>query len=360
MLADGSARNLRSWAKRELRCMFRDCPSPDLTTVARANRRDGFSHFKGGGNHAPESVNHRQGKAVVANWLRELYGAEAVAVEEATDTQRSNVADVLLTHPSGRRAAFEVQYAPLSVQAWRDRHESYVRQGIIDVWLWGHTRVHKSRSSYATGPYRLDDTQDELRKAGARVTFLNPETAQIGVATGVWDERPCLTYEREFELSVGRLSMTRMSDDGLTSELIAELARVSRARQAELARSEESEERRWQELVRAAAEAERMRAERLRVEEEQRAARESRRARITDVRRKRQKLVERDPRRGLPALTLAPSTTTPTQVVVTEDRSSSAQAPLLCRACGLPLDSILAASGYHVGPCEWGWRQRAT
>jgi hypothetical protein len=130
VLEDDQALELRTWAKQNLRCMFDDCPVPDLTTVSRANKRDGFKHGKGGRKHTPESVNHRQGKAVVANWLREAYPYARVELELATDTQRSNVADVMLILASGQRVAFEVQYAALSVAEWRRRHESYARQSV--------------------------------------------------------------------------------------------------------------------------------------------------------------------------------------------------------------------------------------
>ncbi|MDF2664277.1 MAG: hypothetical protein K0R81_127 [Microbacterium sp.] len=332
--------------------MFEDCPSPDLTTASRARRRDGFVHFRGGGKHAPESINHRQGKAVVAAWLRHLYGAESVAVEEATDTQRSNVADVLLTHPSGRRAAFEVQYAPLSVNAWRERHERYVAQGIIDIWLWGHTRVHKSRSSYAIGPYRLDDTQEELRQSGMRVTFLNPETAQIGVATSPWSDEPCLATGREFDLAVGPIFGAEMCDDGVTSELIRRLAAVSRRRKAELAREAEQADRRREAFARAAAERERQRAERLVAEQARQVEREARSERIAELRRQREELAGRDPLRGRPAPPAQPSTQTE-EVALTEPSRAPEQVRVSCRVCGQPLDPILASLGCHVGPCEW-------
>lgn len=113
------------------------------------------------------------------------------------------------------------------MEAWRERYERYVAQGIIDIWLWGHTRVRRSRFSYAAGPYRLDDTQEELRQSGMRVTFLNPETAQIGVAASPWHDEACLATGREFDLAVGAILGAEVCDGGLTSELIRRLAAVS-------------------------------------------------------------------------------------------------------------------------------------
>lgn len=137
ILADGAASAVREFTHNELRCPFPDCPQPQLKAVARARRRDGFSHLPGAHKHAPESVNHLQGKAVVADWLRSIFGPDVVAMEAASDTQRTRVADVMLTLPSGLRMAFEIQYAPLTVHQWLERHDSYREQGIVDVWLWG-------------------------------------------------------------------------------------------------------------------------------------------------------------------------------------------------------------------------------
>lgn len=337
VLPDNQATELRAFAKQHLRCMFDDCTVPDLTTVSRPKGRDGFRHGRGGGKHAPESVNHRQGKAVVAEWLRATYPTATVIVEQATDTQRSNVADVMLTLDSGQRVAFEVQYAALSVADWRRRHESYLQQGIIDVWLWGHTRVRKSRRE--PGIYRLEGVQDELREAGMRVTFLNPETEQIGIAAGSWDGRACLATEREYELVVEDLSRVRVSPDGLTSHVIGPLAAVSNERRkamdAELA-----------DQARRAREAEALKAER-----EARAALEEA-----------QRRAEREARldHDLAHMGRNRSWFDDGEYVVRKQRLQKPARPLdpdyaaangLCRNCGLPLDPIIT-NGVHFGPCE--------
>ncbi|MBN8423110.1 hypothetical protein JF531_01070 [Microbacterium esteraromaticum] len=331
ILPDGDLRSLspdeaaqrRRWVREELRCMFDDCPAPTLRAVARANRRDGFSHGRGAGGHSPESQNHRQGKAVVAAWLRERYPDATVVEELASDTQRSNVADVMLLHPSGRRVAFEVQYAQVSVAEWRERHESYARQGIIDVWLWGHTRVRKSPSEYAAGPYRLSDVQDEVRRSGSRVTFLNPETAQIAVATGRWDGRACLAYGRECSLHVENLVEVIMSERGLSSRTIAQLARASDERDVD----------------------EQQRAERAALERQKRDAQEVSRREQMKVDDERWALL-REKSAAYRAQVLAD------KAAQRAAKQAQEHPALTCRKCGERLDPILAASGVHVYPCR--------
>ena len=56
--------------------------------------------------------------------------------------------DVLVSMPGGQLFAFELQYSPLSVSEWRRRHDGYVTQRVIDVWLFGHLPPHLRRSRY--------------------------------------------------------------------------------------------------------------------------------------------------------------------------------------------------------------------
>lgn len=328
VLPDGEADVRRQWTREHLRCMFDDCPAPALRAVSRANRRDGFSHGGGAGKHSPESLNHRQGKAVVAQWLRTKYPDALVQEELATDTQRSNVADVMLHLPNGRRVAFEIQYASLSVEEWRSRHESYVRQGIIDIWLWGHTRIRKSRGASADGPYKLDEVQDEVRKVGLRVTFLNPETAQVAVATSRWGERVATAFQRECSLLVQSLDGVRVSPRGLHSDAIVSLALVLDERlQQERERAELAEQARKK---READEAERL----LRKQADDRRWAQLR-AESAEARER--ALVERR------------------ACAVDDEMERPRAAPLACTVCGKRLDPILARSGRHAVPCGPSW-----
>jgi hypothetical protein len=104
-MPDGEAARLRARTRHNLRCIFTDCPAPDIVAVSRARKRDGFSHKAGGGGHAPESVHHLQRKAVIARWLQRQRLREHLEVEAATDTQRQRVAGVLVTFVNGARIA---------------------------------------------------------------------------------------------------------------------------------------------------------------------------------------------------------------------------------------------------------------
>lgn len=313
VMPDGQADTLRAFTREQLRCLIPDCPAPDVVAVSRSRRRDGFRHKAGGGKHAPESVQHRQGKAVLAEWLRSRVGPAAVTVEAATDTQRSRIADVMVTFPTGELLAFEIQYAAITVQAWRTRHESYRAQGITDVWLWGHTRLRKSRSSYDP-PFRLDDVQDEVRTTGMPVHWFNPETSELATAVTHVGEAGLISIDdRCGDVLIERLTACGVTPAGIQSGALRQLTQHTAWWKAELARNEaEKLERRAQRIAEDKRRAERAEHER----EERRAA----------------------------------ALTAPTVV-----RSYDKPGLAACRGCGKPMDPILITNGYHVlcDPRRW-------
>jgi hypothetical protein len=341
ILEDGTARDVRVWSKGHLRCFFPDCPQPELKTVSRARRRDGFSHLPGARKHAPESINHLQGKAVIAAWLVRRFGVNAVHVEAATDTQRTRVADVMLTLPRGQRVAFEVQYAALSVEQWRARHESYVAQGVLDVWLWGHTRVKKSRSEWDPAPFTLEDMQDEARLAGLPVLFLNPEFGQIAVAVSDWEEEAAIAFDSSTQLLVDDLDNFTVDEMGITSDTLRRLHEVSSRRRMHL----EAEERR-----------------RLEREQEEAARREQRQRESEEFKaRRREKQAEAAARAALERANrpIELVDIEPVASVTPASAETEPGAPWThCRSCGGELDPILQARGYHVASCDPQWRTR--
>lgn len=338
ILEDGTARDVRVWAKGHLRCLFPDCPQPELKTISRARKRDGFSHLPGARKHAPESINHLQGKAVIAAWLVRRFGVNAVHLEAATDSQRTRVADVMLTLPGGQRVAFEVQYAALSVEQWRARHESYVAQGVLDVWLWGHTRVKKSRSEWVPAPFTLEDMQDEARLAGLPILFLNPEYGQIAVAVSDWEGEAALAFDSSMQLVVDDLDNFTVDEAGITSDILRRLHEVSSRRRLHL----EAEERR-----------------RLEREQEEAARREQRQRESEEFR---ARLREKQAEAAVLERANRPIELIDTEPVASVTPASSETEPggpwTHCRSCGGQLDPILHGRGYHVASCDPQWRAR--
>jgi hypothetical protein len=174
--ADGFRQDCRAG---HLVCPLPDCP--DRRYIARGgSRRHHFAHYGGAGGHAPERYFHLVGKQLVADFVRERHTGAEVVVE--CRVENGQVADVLARSPdSGRRYAFEVQYSPLTVDEWRARHESYRSLGIVDTWLFGHTRPHL-RPVGGTGLIVVSPLLEAVFRADLPVLFLNPDERTFGTA----------------------------------------------------------------------------------------------------------------------------------------------------------------------------------
>ncbi|GEK19875.1 hypothetical protein CXY01_03950 [Cellulomonas xylanilytica] len=181
-LEDDTVTNeVRAFARQQLICVVPGCPSEGLTAAHRHNKRDGFVHR--GTNvtagHAAESVNHLQGKAAVMAWLARVH-PELDARTEVSLAGRERVADVLVTFRDGQRVAIEVQYAAMKVGEWEERHHSYARMGIVDVWLFGHTGHQMNVRDGAVYP---NDVQRKVMETGAPLLWVNPDLDMIATAT---------------------------------------------------------------------------------------------------------------------------------------------------------------------------------
>ena len=226
VMEDGQAKNLYEFTRNELRCFFEDCPQPGLKAVSRQKARDGFSHLSGGQKHATESINHEQGKIVIAEWLRRHYPAAETEVEVPIDNERSRVADVLTIGTRGGKIAFEIQYAALSFAEWQERHQDYQQRGIVDVWLFGHEGDQFRRSRTSEGrDVQLNVIQLSLAQQKQPVFWINPELQQIAVAYSLADGLAVAPRHRTASLRVLSLDNFELQPDGLFSPFLGELDR---------------------------------------------------------------------------------------------------------------------------------------
>ncbi|WP_141786862.1 competence protein CoiA family protein [Oryzihumus leptocrescens] len=189
-LVDGTARQIRDWAREHLECLMPECDDRRLKVVARTTRRDGFAHYVGSGGHSREGLAHQQAKALIARWVAERW-PDVTAVPERSTRSGARRADVMLTWPDGRQVAVEVQYAAMSPEDWRVRHQSYRDQGVVDVWLLGHLPPHLRRSSARSGEGEdaiggrvgLGPLHQAMVAAGVPVLWINPVEERLGT---VW------------------------------------------------------------------------------------------------------------------------------------------------------------------------------
>jgi hypothetical protein len=199
-LEDDTASQVRAWAKEHLECFMPDCTSRRLTTVARTGKRDGFKHGKGAGGHAREGLFHQQAKALIARWVRERWPDVQAVPEQATYSKKRR-ADVMLTWRDGSQVAVEIQYAPLTPQQWRTRHQSYLDQGVTPVWLFGHTSKHLRQArrepwqneEQVAGRINLGVLQRAMLDDKVLPLWVNPVDEQIGACWVYRTPHRCLT-----------------------------------------------------------------------------------------------------------------------------------------------------------------------
>lgn len=185
-LEENTATEHRSFVKELVVCPVPGCAAP-LTTAHYKNKRDHLRHLSSTGGHGRESILHSQGCALIESWLAREYPGSRVKREEYTNQRGERRADVLLTGKRGDRVAFEIQYSPLTPDDWQRRHDSYVAQGIRDVWLFGHTG--KQLKMDKDGYVRPNPTHRAVVASGSALLFINPDPEQQQIAVAVGGDR---------------------------------------------------------------------------------------------------------------------------------------------------------------------------
>jgi hypothetical protein len=179
----GGAGRLRdACAAGHLVCPVPGCPDPRLITRG-GSRRDHFAHrhVVDATTHAPEGWYHLCGKHLMGDWARRRYPGARVQVDhEAVDN--GQVPDVLVAFPDGPRFVFEVQYAPLTIDAWRARHAGYRAHGIVDIWLFGHIPPHLRAARARPGEPRrfvFSHLLEAVELAGGTARWIDPDERAI-------------------------------------------------------------------------------------------------------------------------------------------------------------------------------------
>lgn len=219
-LKDGRGNEDRDLVNDRIICPDEHCPSPRLTTVARSAGRHHLRHFVGSydGHGGPESFAHSQGCAQVEQWLKARYPRSKVQREERSNDAGERRADVMMTAwKDERRVAVEIQYTPITVAEWEERHASYVRQGITDIWLFGHTG--KQMKVTPQGTIKPSLTHLAVMKSGAHLFFLNPfyegPAGELGIvgAARWWRELKGHRFQADQYTDGDRLLTTQFAEE---------------------------------------------------------------------------------------------------------------------------------------------------
>ena len=111
------------------------------------------------------------------DWL-ELYPDSLVKYEERVK-ETNQIADVMVTHPDGKRWAFEFQCYLLTDAEWKARHNLYKKAGLTDFWVFGDIAVHnyaESPNSSYKNYHKLKAMESAVWDSGSPLYYLNTET----------------------------------------------------------------------------------------------------------------------------------------------------------------------------------------
>jgi len=327
-LEDGSAEAMRAFTKSNLECFMQDCPDRRLTTVSRGKRRDGFRHFVGSGGHSEESLLHEQSKALLLRWINQNY-PHLEATEEKSTNDRSRRADVMVTWPEGHQLAIEVQYSPISISEFWERHNSYLSQGISCTWLFGYLPPHLKFNPYFDKQVALASTQQDLAIKGIPLMWINPVSERIASLTA---ER--IVHACEIPFCKGDKHMSKFLTIADGTELSNSLALASLFDCALTPAGIETpsgQEAAWQKLLLDIA----LKSEELRITKE------------TEIR-----LLEEQERAWIRAERASTQVTVRSHTISPPLKHVMAN-PITCKACGYPLDPVFAGRGFHFSKeCE--------
>lgn len=346
----GGEPGLRAWVREHLECPMPECGDRRLRLVHRSGsaqpRRDGFSHFGGAGGHSPESVWHLTAKELIRRWAQARKPRTMVSTEVRLG-MGARVADVLVMWPIAR-LAIEIQYSPLSVTEWRERHQWYVENGIAVVWLFGHAGTHLKQVHPGDGDlpptFRFSTLHQTMAAEGVRFFWVNPLTEQLATpyVRRTLRRRPGRAWDTfvtadddTFSLAVERMPTAGVFDnrEGILPPRWLEILTANADYRQEKEVSDQEDAAEAAALADAKAKADRLRQERLQ--------------RLMQTAGQRSKAWGSEERPD-------GSERRPGSSLHAEARwRRLGGRGGLCRApgCGLPLDPILLEGGYHYG-CE--------
>ena len=177
------------------------------------------------GRHNPESLEHSRGKQALRGWAMDQGFTARVEAWTADGRRRSDVEVIL---PGGACVAIELQCSEITDAEWLDRHEDYVRAGIIDVWLWGPgIWIPRVVFRYGQPGWRFDPEAGKIALIYARPDPAIVTAASTAPKCVIVHSPPCPGDRLGFLPTP--LASARLGPDGieLSAEATAELTRLA-------------------------------------------------------------------------------------------------------------------------------------
>ncbi|MFP7486309.1 competence protein CoiA family protein [Priestia filamentosa] len=146
---NGERVNITTYEREELKLLSKNdnliCPEcKGILIYCHGNIRVPYfkHHLKTNCNLRSETEEHRNGKIMFYNYLKETYPNSYVDMEYRI-LETNQRADVICIHPSGEREVYEVQCSPIPSEEWIERHTLYQSAGIKDFWVLGKKIIQK-------------------------------------------------------------------------------------------------------------------------------------------------------------------------------------------------------------------------
>lgn len=143
--------------------------------------------------YEPETEQHIMGKKMLRDRLVECFPAASVSLETWIP-ETHQVADVLVTHPNGRRLAFEFQCSRISGRVWKLRHQKYMEAGVIDFWIFGVTLQPNISISQEIRITDLIMSVNNSKPGGEKITFLDTKNKELYIVRGIYQLTPAVAY----------------------------------------------------------------------------------------------------------------------------------------------------------------------
>ena len=143
--------------------------------------------------YEPETEQHIMGKKMLRDRLVECFPTASISLETWIP-ETHQVADVLVTHPNGRKWAFEFQCSRIPGKVWKLRHQKYIEAGVKDFWIFGITLQPNISISPEIRITDLIMSINNSKPGGEKIVYLDTKSKELYIIQGLYQLTPAVAY----------------------------------------------------------------------------------------------------------------------------------------------------------------------
>lgn len=162
--------------------------------------------------YEPETEQHIMGKKMLRDRLLECFPTASISLETWIP-ETHQVADVLVTHPNGRRWAFEFQCSRISGKVWKFRHQKYMEAGVKDFWIFGITLLPSIFIDQQTRVTDLIRSINDSKPGGEKIVYLDTKNKELFIIHDIHLFSPATAYflDKKCTNSIKKISLDKLS-----------------------------------------------------------------------------------------------------------------------------------------------------